>query len=37
MYLSSLYYLALILFVMSFIILAIAKLFLLKAERKYSR
>lgn len=36
-YLSSLYYLALILFVMSFIILAIAKLFLLKAERKYSR
>jgi phosphate transport system permease protein len=37
LYLSSLYYLALILFVMSFIILAIAKLFLLKAESKYSR
>lgn len=36
-YLSSLYYLALILFLMSFIILAISKLFLLKAERKYSR
>ena len=36
-YLSSLYYLALVLFVMSFIILAIAKLFLLKAEKKYSR
>ncbi len=36
-YLSSLYYLALVLFVMSFIILAAAKLFLLKAERKYSR
>ncbi len=37
LYLSSLFYLALILFVMSFIILAIAKFFLLKAERKYSR
>ncbi len=37
LYLSSLYYLALVLFVMSFIILAISKLFLLKAERKYSR
>ena len=37
MYLSSLYYLALVLFVMSFIILAVAKFFLLKAERKYSR
>jgi len=37
LYLSSLYYLALVLFVMSFIILAIAKFFLLKAERKYSR
>ena len=37
MYLSSLYYLALVLFVMSFIILAISKFFLLKAERKYSR
>jgi phosphate transport system permease protein len=36
-YLSSLFYLALVLFVMSFITLAIAKLFLLKAERKYSR
>lgn len=36
-YLSSLYYLALVLFVMSFITLAIAKFFLLKAERKYSR
>ncbi len=37
LYLSSLYYLALVLFVMSFIILAIAKFFLLKAERKYAR
>ncbi len=37
LYLSSLYYLALILFVLSFVILAIAKLFLLKAEKKYSR
>jgi len=37
LYLSSLYYLALVLFVMSFIILAISKFFLLKAERKYSR
>jgi len=36
-YLSSLFYLALVLFVMSFITLAIAKLFLLRAERKYSR
>ncbi len=36
-YLSSLYYLALVLFVMSFIILAISKFFLLRAERKYSR
>ena len=36
-YLSSLFYLALVLFVMSFIILAIAKFFLLKAERKYAR
>ena len=36
-YHSSLYYLALVLFVMSFIILAISKFFLLKAERKYSR
>jgi phosphate transport system permease protein len=37
LYLSSLYYLALVLFVMSFLILAIAKIFLLKAEKKYSR
>jgi phosphate transport system permease protein len=36
-YLSSLYYLALILFVLSFITLAIAKFFLLRAERRYSR
>ncbi|EDP74412.1 phosphate transport system permease protein C [Hydrogenivirga sp. 128-5-R1-1] len=36
-YLSSLFYLALILFVMSFIILAVAKFFLLRAERGYSR
>ena len=36
-YLSSLYYLALLLFVMSFIVLAIAKFLLLKAERRYSR
>lgn len=36
-YLSSLFYLALILFVMSFITLAIAKIFLIRAERKYSR
>ncbi len=37
MYLSSLFYLALVLFVLSFIVLAIAKYFLLRAERKYSR
>ncbi len=37
LYLSSLYYLALVLFVMSFIILAISKLFLLRAEKKYHR
>lgn len=37
LYLSSLFYLALILFIMSFIALALAKFFLLKAERKYSR
>ncbi len=37
LYLSSLYYLALVLFVMSFIILAVSKYILLKAERKYSR
>ena len=36
-YLSSLFYLALVLFVMSFIALAIAKLMLIRAERKYSR
>lgn len=36
-YLSSLFYLALVLFVLSFIILAVAKFFLLKAERRYSR
>lgn len=36
-YLSSLFYLALVLFLMSFITLAIAKFFLLKAERKFSR
>jgi phosphate transport system permease protein len=35
-YLSSLFYLALVLFVMSFVTLAIAKLFLLRAGRKYS-
>ena len=37
LYLSSLYYLALVLFVMSFIILAVAKFFLLKGERKHAR
>lgn len=36
-YLSSLFYLALVLFVMSFITLAAAKFFLLRAERKFSR
>ncbi len=36
-YLSSLYYLALVLFIMSFVILAISKFFLLRAEEKYSR
>ncbi len=36
-YLSSLYYLALVLFVMSFITLAVAKFLLLRAERRYSR
>lgn len=36
-YLSSLFYLALVLFVMSFITLAIAKYFLIRAERKISR
>lgn len=37
MYLSSLFYLALVLFMMSFVFLAIAKFFLLRAERRYSR
>jgi len=36
-YLSSLYNLALILFVMSFLTLAVARFFLLRAERRYSR
>ncbi len=36
-YLSSLFYLALVLFVMSFVTLAIAKFFLLRAEKKYTR
>ncbi|HSB32600.1 MAG TPA: phosphate ABC transporter permease subunit PstC [Candidatus Sulfobium mesophilum] len=36
-YLSALFYLALVLFVMSFITLAMAKFFLIRAERKYSR
>ncbi len=36
-YLSSLFFLALVLFVLSFITLFIAKLFLHRAERKYSR
>lgn len=36
-YLSSLFYLALLLFVMSFIVLAVAKFLILKAERRYSR
>jgi phosphate transport system permease protein len=37
MYLSSLYYLALMLFGLSFVTLAVAKLLLLRAEKKYSR
>ncbi len=37
LYLSSLYYLALVLFGLSFLALATAKLFLLRAEKKYSR
>jgi len=37
LYLSSLFYLALVLFLMSFVTLAIAKLLLLRAERRYSR
>jgi phosphate transport system permease protein len=36
-YLSSLFYLALVLFVMSFVFLAIAKFFLLRAERRHAR
>jgi phosphate transport system permease protein len=36
-YLSALFYLALVLFVLSFITLAVAKFFLLRAERRYSR
>ncbi|RMA97257.1 phosphate ABC transporter permease subunit PstC [Hydrogenothermus marinus] len=36
-YLSSLFYLAFLLFILSFVILAIAKFFLLKAEKNYSR
>ena len=36
-YLSSLYYLALLLFIMSFVVLAIAKFLLLKAERRPGR
>ncbi len=36
-YLSSLFYLALVLFVMSFVTLAAAKFFLLRAERKFTR
>ena len=36
-YLSSLFYLALVLFLLSFVVLATAKFFLLKAERRYSR
>jgi phosphate transport system permease protein len=36
-YLSSLFYLALVLFVLSFITLAIAKLFLIRAEKKFHR
>ncbi len=36
-YLSSLFYLALVLFMMSFITLAVAKFFLIRAERRFSR
>jgi phosphate transport system permease protein len=36
-YLSSLFYLALLLFVLSFIVLAIAKLFLLRTGQRYTR
>jgi len=37
MYLSSLYYLALVLFGLSFLVLAVAKIVLLKSEKRYSR
>ncbi|RUM57523.1 MAG: phosphate ABC transporter permease subunit PstC [Persephonella sp.] len=37
LYLSSLFYLALILFILSFVILAVAKYFLIKAERGFKR
>ena len=37
LYLSSLFYLALILFILSFVILAIAKYFLIKVERGFKR
>lgn len=37
LYLSSLFYLALVLFVLSSVVLAVAKFFLLRAERRYSR
>ncbi len=37
LYLSSLYYLALVLFGLSFTVLAVAKIFLLKSERKHAR
>ncbi len=37
LYLSSLFYLALLLFILSFITLAVAKFLLLKAERRYTR
>ncbi len=36
-YLSSLFYLALLLFVLSFIVLAAAKLFVIRAERRFAR
>ena len=36
-YLSSLFYLALVLFLMSFLVLAIAKFLLLRAEKRYTR
>jgi phosphate transport system permease protein len=37
LYLSSLFYLALLLFVLSFLTLAAAKFFILRSERRYSR